>query len=424
MKRNHTIFLALLTGICLSPGMPGVQGQSLSGNLETYLNSLVDVLPGSSGDQFNPPESAELDTWGDMIGSLMAGDLEGAREQAGQLNYQVTEYEDIMSSPPELFYVVEERDPQSRYWGTYVFHSDPLRPGLVIQAPHPVYDSNTGYQAIFCFRRLGALALFFSGTHRCNHSSFTDCSGSTSVCSGSAEPYRISDNAHNTNSAFQKSTEVVFEQGPDSTVFVQLHGFGKQASDPYLIMSNGTRITPDPDYIQVLMDELYQEDNVLTFKVAHLNPGWNRLLAFSNTQGRFINGSGNPCTQDASACSGRFIHIEQERSRLRADASGWYKMYRALEGTFPARSTVGREPAPRLREASLSLYPNPATDVLCIDAEGPFLYSLVSLSGQCLMESRSESGHAEVDLGKLSPGLYLVRVREAGEIRWGRFVLQ
>jgi len=417
MKRNLAVIVALFLFI------PGMQGQSFSGDLESYLNSLVDILPGKTGDQFSPPGPGDLDTWEQMIMSVLSGDLDSAREKAGMLNYKVTDFEDNTSVPSTWYYVVEEKTPQSNFWGTYIFNRAPLRPGLVIQAPHTVYDLNTGYQAIFCFKRLGAMALFFSGTHRCNSSIHTSCSGTTTVCTGSSEPYRISDNAHNTNSAFQIGTRVLFDEVEDTTVFVQLHGFSMLSGDPYLIMSNGTRITPETDYISILKNELLTEDNQLTSRVIHMDLDWNRLTAFTNTQGRYINGSSDPCSENATACNGRFIHIEQERTRLRADSTGWYKMFMALKRTFPAGTESSGADSPGL-SCSIRIYPNPAIDRMHIEADGPFSYSLFSVSGQCILESFSENRSTEVDLAVVAPGIYMVRVRDPGGIRWGKVVVQ
>jgi hypothetical protein len=417
MRRNLFILLGLFTGLAV------LQGQSYYGNLETYLNSLVEIIPGKNGNQFVPPGSGELETWREMIADVLSGDLAGAREKAELLNYKVTDFEDPGDYPPSLYFVVEEKSPRDRYWGTYVFNRDPLRPGLVLQAPHTLYDLNTGCQAIFCFKRLDALALFFSGAHRCNHDSHTECSGSTTVCSGSSEPYRISDNAHNTNSAFQASTEVVFAKGPDTTVFVQLHGFTKQESDPYLIMSNGTRITPETDPIGTLKNELLLEDNELTSKVAHLDLDWTRLIALTNTQGRFINGSSDPCTEDATECGGRFIHIEQERTRLRADSAGWYKMYMALARTFPAK-TSGTGFTGSDNFTSVRVFPNPARGSMHVEATAPYTYSLHALSGQCLLESFSMDNCTDIALENFAPGIYLIRVRDRMGTSWGKVVVQ
>ncbi len=139
--------------------------------------------------------------------------------------------------------------------------------------------------------------------------------------------------AHNTNTVFQKTTEILYTNVSNS-VFIQLHGFGKQSSDPYVIMSNGTRETPTIDYALQIKEALTNEDSSLTFKLAHLDTGWTRLIGFTNTQGRFINGSSNPCNTSAATTTGRFIHIEQEKSKLRENQGGWRKMSNALKAVF------------------------------------------------------------------------------------------
>jgi len=416
MKKNWIIALLLTLGLS------GLRGQVYHGDLEVYLNSLIDILPGSSGNQYALPDLNELDPWGQMISHVLNDEYIEATELAALFNYKILDFEDITERGGR-FYIVEEKQPQVNYWGTYVFNREAIRPGLVIQAPHPVYDTNTGYQGVFCFRRLGARALFFSGTHRCNHTQYSACSGSTSVCSGGTQPYRISDHPHNTRSVFQVGTRVLFDELEDTAVFVQLHGFAKQDTDPYVIMSNGTRITPDPDYIETLKNELFEEDNTLTFKIAHKDLDWTRLTAFTNTQGRYINGSSDPCKEDPTTSNGRFIHLEQERSRLRADSSGWYMMYRALERTFPARQPVFGTDMADSRH-SIRIYPNPSEDILHIEAGSRFSYALYSVSGNCLMQSASEDERAVLDLGHFIPGIYIVRVLDAKGVYSRKLVVQ
>lgn len=306
--------------------------QIASGNLETYIGDFIDNVPGASGDSYQVPTTNELNTWDETVDAILANNITLAVEKSALLNYQITEFTDITFSPSQVFYILEEQSTTVNHWGTYIFSKTPVKENLIIQAPHIKYDINTGKQAIYCFKNNLAKAVFISGAHRCNNSGFSSCSGTTSAC-GSNESYRVSDLAHNTQSVFQKSTEILFNSVANS-VFVQIHGFGKQASDPYVIMSNGTRETPTTDYVVLLRDALLAEDNTLTFKIAHIDKDWTRLIGFTNTQGRLINNSANHCTSSATSTSGRFIHIEQEKTKLRDDVSGWNKLSNALKSCF------------------------------------------------------------------------------------------
>jgi len=305
-----------------------------TGDIETYVGNIIDSVPGSTGDNYVVPNASQETSWNTVIDFILANDLANARLNACDLNYQVTEFTDTSISPSQVFYVLEEKSPQQNYWGTYVFSKTPVRENLVIMAPHSKFDTNTGKEALHCFKNNVARAVFINGTHRCNNSIYSTCSGTTTAC-GSSEAYRVSDLAHNTNSMFQKTTENVFNNVSNS-VFIQLHGFAKQASDPYVIMSNGTRVTPSPDYATLIQNALLVEDNTLTFELAHINTSWTRLIGFTNTQGRLINNSADYCNTSATATSGRFIHIEQEKTKLRDDITGWTKMSNALSNVFAA----------------------------------------------------------------------------------------
>ena len=306
--------------------------QTASGDLETYIGNIIDNAPGNSGDNYEAPTSSQLDLWSLAIDAVLQDNINDAVTNAGSLGYQVTEFTDTTFSPNQVFYVLEKKATQSNYWGTYVFSKTPDRGNLVLMAPHSKYDTNTGKEAVFCFKSGLAKALLINGTHRCNSSQSSSCSGTTSAC-GSSQSFRVSDMAHTTTSMFQKTTENLFNTISNS-VFVQLHGFAKQPTDPYVIMSNGTRETPTTDYASLIEDALFAEDNTLTFKLAHIDQSWTRLIGFTNTQGRLINNSSDFCNTSATTTSGRFIHIEQEKTKLRDDISGWTKMSNALKNVF------------------------------------------------------------------------------------------
>jgi hypothetical protein len=306
--------------------------QFASGDIETYVGNIIDNVPGDSGDDYTVPTTAQLDIWNLTIDALLADNIPEAVLKSSEVNYQITEFTDTSLTPNQVFYILEEKSSQSNYWGTYVFSKTPTRDNLILMATHIKNDTNTGKEAVYCFKNNVAKAVFISGTHRCNSNDSSSCSGTTSTC-GSSESYRLSDMAHNTNSVFQKTTENVFTN-ISSSVFIQLHGFAKQASDPYVILSNGTRETSTTDYATLIKDALLIEDGSLTFELAHINTNWTRLIGFTNTQGRLINNSTDHCNTSATSTTGRFVHIEQEKSKLRDDATGWAKMSNALESVF------------------------------------------------------------------------------------------
>ncbi len=405
MLKKIFITFSVLTLFALSEA----DSQTYTGDIEVYINTFIDNMPGRDGNDYTIPGENELTIWADMLSDLLDDELTNARQKASQINYQIVEFADNSVTPNASYYVIEEKADRQHYWGTYIINRFPLRSQLVIQAPHPLYDFNTGKQGIFCFKRLGAQAFFISGTHRCNSDNASPCSGTTSACSASPASYRLSDNPHNLQSVFQKTTEIIYDK-MSNTYFVQLHGFAKGAGDPYLIMSNGTRDTPDPDYIPVLKNELYRIDNTLTFKIAHIDISWSRLLAFTNVQGRYINNSIFPCSQNATQSSGRFIHLEQERERLRANIFGWLKMYEALGNTFPESSSYSEGLSVNQGD-DIIIYTRPSLGLINIKASAPFTYSVYNLSGKCIYHASSTEELASIGTESLIPGLYLVKVR-------------
>jgi chitodextrinase len=308
------------------------QLQIASGNIEDYVSNIIDNAPSSGGDNYAAPTTTQLETSSEVVNAILTDDVDEAVLKSGEIGYQITEFTDTSLSPNKIFYIIEKKSQSSNFWGTYIFNKNPDRGDLIIMAPHSKYDTNTGKEAVYCFKNSLARAVFINGTHRCNSEDLSSCSGSTSAC-GTSEPFRISDMAHTTTSMFQGVTKTVFNS-ITSSVFIQLHGFSKQASDPFVIMSNGTRETPSTDYATLIKDALLVEDNSLTFKLAHIDTDWTRLIGFTNTQGRFINNSSDACNEYATSTTGRFIHIEQEKSKLRDDVTGWSKMGNALKNVF------------------------------------------------------------------------------------------
>lgn len=380
--------------------------QTATGDIEIYIDNIIDNVPNSSGGDYATPNSTQLNNWDSVIDFLLANDLANARAVVNSLNYQVTLFTDTSISPNQIFYVLEKQPTSSNYWGTYVFSKTPTRNNLIIQAPHIKNDVNTGQQAVYCFKNTLARAVFISGTHRCNSTDFSSCSGTTSTCSSGAQSYRISDMAHNVTTMFQQTTDNLF-RNISNAIFIQLHGFGRSSSDPYVIMSNGTRQTPTTDYAALIKNELLNEDSSLTFQLAHINTSWTRLIGFTNTQGRLINNSSNHCSASATNTSGRFIHVEQERTKLRENATGWVKMSNALLNVFP--STLSLDDFNL--NATISISPNPTSGKVLIHAKQVYQIVLYNLYGQIIMSKKiDKEDNPSINFTKESSGVYFLKI--------------
>lgn len=394
--------------------------QTASGNIENYIGNTIDNMPDSSGDNYVIPNASELNKWSIIIDFILIENLIEARSNADELNYQVTEFTDTSITPNQVFYILEEKNTQFNYWGTYVFSKTPTRNNLIIQAPHSKYDTNTGKQAIYCFKNNVARAVFINGTHRCNSDSFSTCSGTTTAC-GSSDNYKMSDLAHTTTSMFQKTTENMFNSISNS-VFVQLHGFSKRSTDPYVIMSNGTRETPVIDYADLIKEALIEQDNTLTFKLAHKDQNWTRLIGFTNTQGRMINGSPDYCNTSATSTSGRFIHIEQEKSKLRNDEVGWAKMSNALSNVFSSTlSTNNLEIA-----NSIAISPNPSLGLVKVSGKNIDNIEIFNILGQKLsfVNNPNYKDVLFVDLNNMDRGIYYFRINFKNKISIARKIIR
>ena len=396
MKRTLLLFLFLISTFSFS--------QTNSGDIETYLTTILSTMPDDSGNDYTIPTSGNLTTWETTINAILADDLTTARTHANSVNYEIIEYTNTSLTTHKVFYILKEKATQTNYWGTYVFSKNPERDDLILQAPHSAYDFNTGKEAIYSFKRLNNKALFLNGTHRCNHATASTCDGTTTVCSGSSEAFKISDMAHNTNTIFQKTTEILFNNISNS-VFIQLHGFSKKSTDPYVILSNGTNITPTTDYAAMLKTALLAADNSLTFKIAHIDTSWDRLRGFTNTQGRFINGSVNPCNTAATATSGRFIHVEQEKSKLRQDATGWEKMNVALSNVFAKTLSVDEFSKKILLKTN-----NPFKNSISFSAKNVVKVEVLNALGKSIYNQATSKENIIINTKHFSTGIYFLKV--------------
>lgn len=386
----------------------------VSGNVQQHLQAIISNLPGANTDVYKNPDDEALNAWEEIVSHILKEEYSVAQDKAQNLEYSLLAFTDTIAEEDQLYYILEKEETSGNYWGTYVFNPTSIRPRLVIQAPHPLFDSNTGKQGVYLFTKTDARAFFLNGTHRCNSNQASSCSGSTSVCGASNQAYRISDVSHNASSIFHKSTEAM-KEGVGRSVFLDLHGFAKQNSDPYVILSNGTRLEPEVDYIEQMMNALKSEDNSLTFKVGHQDLDWSRLLGFTNTQGRLINGSLDPCTTNATNTTGRFIHFEQEFNKLRANTEGWDKVVQALLTVFIPEEITSNSKS--FNEAVV-VFPNPSKNYIQINysaATDGLNIEIYNVNGS-LINTQAITDGDKINLASYKDGFYNLIIKSKGKI--------
>lgn len=185
---------------------------------------------------------------------------------------------------------------------------------LILEAPHPFYDTDTLDEALVIFEALGARALIVSGTHRCASDVPSGCDGSTAAC-GATAPYVESDMAHATDAFFQSAHETLARLFPDD-VIVSVHGFADDGAS----VSDGTNdpVAADAPSARLARALSARFDGVTSCNDGAGVPTVERLCGTTNVQGRHLNGAADACTDAAPRASGRFVHLEQSRL-LRGD---------------------------------------------------------------------------------------------------------
>ncbi len=369
----------------------------IQGDIRVYINNKIANFP-SEDEFFNVPSENDLLIWEQGINEIFEDKIALANNTLNQLNYQIIRYKDTVFQ--KEYFVIEEFESQNKYWGTFILNFNACR-RLIIQCPHPKHDTNTGSQGIYCFQKLNALAYFVSGIHRCQGHDFSPCSGTTKTCSTESNPFKDSDNAHTSQSVFQRLTTILNDKWNQPT-FIQLHGFGKKESDPYLILSNGTKFTPEDDILPLFQENLLNQDSLLTSKIAHLDD-WNRLIGRTNVQGRALNATENPCLDYATSVEGNFIHLEQERTKMRKDSVGWNKLYNALSQTFKCDPFLSNS---TIQDNNIILVtPNPNYGIFTIDGIDINLIIIYNSFGQKIKTIHSQN---EIYLPK--SGIYYIKI--------------
>jgi len=257
--------------------------------------------PDSEG--YVPPSTDALQQMRDTLQSLLAGDHEAALAGAAQLEYEL-----CAGLGDEEGLVLMRPRARGAGHALFAWRTQGARP-LILGSPHSWLELGTLDECVDAFQQIGARLLIATGTHRCANAAPAGCDGSTEVC-GAYEPYRESDMAHVVDGHYQVFHEVFADHFADDWV-LSVHGF------PFfgISVSNGTHDaaaegTPVALFGAALMEQ-YPDENVTSCSAW---PGADvdyRYCGTTNVQGRYVNGSPDPCDEGADTASERFIHLEQ-----------------------------------------------------------------------------------------------------------------
>ncbi len=282
--------------------------EQLAGSLRQYLLDYPIQRIGTN--RYIPPSADEIDAFRIVVDEIIAGQLESATSIAETLNYRTILFDDTDNDGVHIVLIEFPPDTNRTWRGIYVFNKSPSSRvrKLVFESPHPLSDLNTKAETIDLYIETSAAALIMAGAHKRNLSSLSPCDGT----------YRISDMAHVSQSFFQAAHEQIYFGYPD-TVTISVHGMSPKSPPHDVSVSNGTEedITG-----QSLSKDIVDEMNRLIavnindqrIALSHQKAGTNAALpGTTNTQGRFTNGSADPCSVSVSSAiqPERFIHMEQ-----------------------------------------------------------------------------------------------------------------
>lgn len=350
---RHRVLLAILLLLFLNHNSTFSQSpDEVTADLFSYVTEIRQQMPLAGSNRFVEPTEQELAAWRPLVRKMLEGQYQAVAESLAVRFpfYRLVKFTDT-GNERNVCYLLQEKTPIAKGWGTYMFNPEYKRE-LCIQSPHPVHDTDTHTQGAEVFRHTGARTFLLAGTHRCASPQVTPCDGSSNQCGDGK--YHVSDVAHFHRAMFQITHEEIVRYNPQ-TYAINLHG-NSSSNCPDIYLSNGAL----PSH-RMLFD---MKTSILTAGglTMAVNGDGTSPCTFGgtlNVQGRFINGSPEPCTVAATSPTGYFIHIEQSRT-VRSTKSEYDKLIAALNAAIPLRTSVD-ENKPRkslLAPEQFQLYPN------------------------------------------------------------------
>jgi hypothetical protein len=308
------------------------------GALLDTMSAIVAAMRAGGGKGSNAlqvPSAADRDAFAASVVDVLSGDESAACTFPA--SYRLVHLVDPNAGALRVIAEVDAtgKPAPTLYWGTYVAPRVTPSRALAIEAPHPIFDTNTELQSTALFVESGAAYLMVAGAHRCADDAASACSGTTDAC-GTTAPFRISDAAHTDALPFFAVLALLSQSSP-SLVFIQLHGNAEACPDA--LMSDGSGAWSDTGPTGVLAGELASRGVAIGKCGSGYPTSACNLCGTDNVEARFTAGSPAACTQIGTTY-GRLVHIEQQsglRATPSAGAPGYQPLIDAVNAAFPAK---------------------------------------------------------------------------------------
>jgi hypothetical protein len=324
-------------GTQMRPACPAVP---LTRTFRTIIGAIATNMQSTAGIDsgvMNVPTSTDRDAFAQQVLTALAFDgMEMCPLPASYRVFSIVDGNDDVR-------IVAEMDETGApaptlFWGTYAARRQGTGTrSLVVEAPHPLADSETDTQAARVFSASRAEWYLLAGSHRCSNVATSGCDGTTDACSnGMQNPYRESDTAHSTKAPF-----FAMHAALSTTVtspFLQLHGNTQPC--PTALISDGSGSYADAGLAAQLSNALEAKGATVGRCGVGYPTGTCTLCAGDNVEGRMTAGAADSCTMVGTMYA-RFIHVEQQKS-LRDESDGGplvgdQPLIDAVIATFPPR---------------------------------------------------------------------------------------
>lgn len=297
-----------------SPGMVNqamedtilISGYDTLGFVQELVARIFLDIPDSVTNAFVPPTNSELNSFKTIVENVMNGNFTAARDSLKRHGYLSYRFIQKNQNSSDTLIVIREKWPVSKGWGTYIFNPTG-RDSLMLESPHPIWDSNSWRVAISAFEKLKASWFIIAGTHR--------YANKYSLVNDSIP----SDVAHYPHTWFHVAHKTI-----GAARVLQIHGFAKTGSKsgyPDVVLSNGS--TSPHASLTTVKNKLVDQGFTVGIYQSGDPDNVGLLAATQNEQGDWS----RPNNKE-------FIHIESD-TPLRSSLINRDKMTNAFLSAFP-----------------------------------------------------------------------------------------